>query len=376
MKVLHVYRTYFPDPPGGMQEAIRQICLSTQPYGVENTIFTLSPNPEPNIIMRPEGRVVRCRSWAAPASCDLGGPQAFSSFRSLVQQSDVVHYLFPWPFADLLHEVAPKKPSVLTYISDIVRQQRLKALYEPLMWRTLRGMDAIVSNVPRYAETSPVLTQSSLTAKIRQIPLGIEESSYIIEPDNTILSRLGIKDGEPFIFFVGVLRYYKGLHTLLEACKHTKGRVVIAGSGPEGTSLQAQAKALGLSNVIFAGQVTKAEKVALLKACRALVLPSHLRSEAYGMVLVEASMFGKPMISCEINTGTSFVNQHLTTGLVVPPESPVEMATAMNTLLTDRSVAGSFGLSARERYETHFSGRVLGESYARVFSEVLNNNHL
>ena len=373
MKVLHVYRTYFPDPPGGTQEAIRQICLSTQPYGVENTLFTLSPNPESSIILRPEAKVVRCRSWAAPASCDLGGPQAFATFRSLVQQSDVVHYLFPWPFADLLHEVAPKKPSVLTYISDIVRQQRLKALYEPLMWRTLRGMDAIVSNVPQYAETSPVLTQSSLTAKIRQIPLGIEESSYNIEPDSTILSRLAIKEEEPFIFFVGVLRYYKGLHTLLEACKHTKGRVVIAGSGPEGAALQAQAKRLSLSNVTFAGQISQAEKIALLKACRALVLPSHLRSEAFGMVLVEASMYGKPMISCKINTGTSFVNKHLKTGLVVPPESPTALASAMNTLLEDVSAAEGFGQAARQRYEKNFSGPVLGEAYARLYREVLEN---
>jgi len=373
MKVLHVYRTYFPDPPGGTQEAIRQICLSTQPYGVENTLFTLSPNPEPSIIIRPEAKVVRCRSWAAPASCDLGGPQAFTTFRSLVKQSDVVHYLFPWPFADLLHEVAPKKPSVLTYISDIVRQQRLKTLYEPLMWRTLRGMDAIVSNVPHYAETSPVLTQSSLTAKIRQIPLGIEESSYLIEPDNSILSRLEIKEGEPFIFFVGVLRYYKGLHILLEACKHTKGRVVIAGSGPEGAALQAQAKRLGLSNVTFVGQISEAEKVALLKACRALVLPSHLRSEAYGMVLVEASLYGKPMISCEIHTGTSFINKHLKTGLVVPPESPTDLASAMNTLLEDVSAAEGFGQAARQRYEKNFSGPVLGQAYARLYREVLEN---
>ena len=110
MKVLHVYRTYFPDPPGGMQEAIRQICLSTQAFGVQNTIFTLSPNPVPAVMERPEATVVRCRSWAAPASCDLGGIDAFTTFRSLVKQADVVHYLFPWPFADLLRETAPAKP--------------------------------------------------------------------------------------------------------------------------------------------------------------------------------------------------------------------------------------------------------------------------
>ena len=373
MKVLHVYRTYFPDPPGGLQEAIRQICLSTQPYGVESTVFTLSPNPNPSVIIRPEAKVVRCRSWVAPASCDLGGIQSFSTFRKLVEQSDVVHYLFPWPFADVLHEIAPKKPSILTYVSDIVRQRWLGTLYEPLMWRTLKSMDAIVSNVPSYAATSPVLSNRSLISKVHQIPLGIEESSYAMDTDPSILSRLGLDSKEPFILFVGVLRYYKGLHTLLDACLQTRGKVVIAGSGPEGEALQAQVKRLGLSNVIFAGQVTKAEKLALLKACRALVLPSHLRSEAYGMVLVEASMFGKPMISCEINTGTSFVNKHFKTGLVVPSGSPTDLANAMNTLLEDVSVAEGFGQAARLSYEKNFSGPVLGEAYARLYREVLEN---
>jgi glycosyltransferase involved in cell wall biosynthesis len=371
MKVLHVYRTYFPDPPGGMQEAIRQICLSTKPYGVENTVFALSPHPDPEVIERPEAKVVRCRSWAAPASCNLGGLEAFSTFRSLVQQADVVHYLFPWPFADLLHEVAPKKPSVLTYVSDIIRQRWLSKLYEPLMWRTLRGMDVIVSNAPRYAATSPVLSHHSLSSKVQQIPLGILESSYTISPDHSILSRLGIGDQEPFILFVGVLRYYKGLHTLLDACADTQSKVVIAGSGPEGAALVAQARRLGLTNVVFAGQVTKAEKVSLLKACRALVLPSHLRSEAYGMVLVEASMFAKPMISCDISTGTSFVNEHKKTGFVVKPESPNELAEAMNILLTDDSMAKQFGLAARIRYENFFSGLLLGQAYLELYKKII-----
>lgn len=335
MRVLHVYRTYFPDPPGGLQEAIRQICISTQAYGVQNTVFTLSPLPVPQVIERPEARVVRCRSWAAPASCDLGAWGALHTFRQLAKEADVVHYLFPWPFADVLRCVAPRKPSVLTYISDIVRQRWLGAVYGPLMWKTLRSMDAIVSNAPAYAEGSPVLSDPSLQPLLRQIPLGIDEGTCTINADERIFDKLGLKALEPFVLFVGVLRYYKGLHVLLQACQHIKGRVVVAGDGPEMAALQAQAMALGLQNVVFAGFVTDAEKMALLKACRGLVLPSHLRSEAYGMVLVEASMMGKPMVTCEIGTGTSFVNQHGETGWVVPPESADALAQAMNQLLAD-----------------------------------------
>lgn len=371
MNVLHVYRTYFPDPPGGLQEAIRQICLSTQQFGVENTIFTLSPTPSPQVIKRSEATVIRCRSWAAPASCDIGDFRAMVAFRRAVSQADVVHYLFPWPFGDVLHKIAPDKPSVLTYISDIVRQKWLGAVYAPLMWHTLRSMDAIVFNAPGYAASSPVLTHDSLRGRLHQIPLGIEEASCPTEVDNSVLDRMGLQPDEPYVLFIGVLRYYKGLHYLLEAARSIRGKVVIAGSGPHGAALQAQAAQLGAGNVVFAGQVTDAEKVALLRHCRALVLPSHLRSEAYGMVLVEASLFGKPMISCEIGTGTSFVNAHNETGLVVPPESAPALAQAINAVLDDASLAAQYGAAARARYEKLFSGKALGKAYADVYQKVL-----
>ncbi len=149
--------------------------------------------------------------------------------------------------------------------------------------------------------------------------------------------------------------------------------MVIAGSGPEGASLQALAARESSDNVVFAGQVSDAEKVALLKGCRALVLPSHLRSEAYGMVLVEAAMFGRPLISCEIGTGTSYVNAHEESGFVVEPESPAALALAMKTLLTDDALSARMGEGARNRYERLFSGPALGRAYADLFREIADD---
>jgi len=369
--VLHVYRTYFPDPQGGMQEAIRQMCLATKAAGVSNTIFTLSPKPQPAVIERPEGRVVRSRSWAAPASCDLGGLDAAAQFRSLAKQSDVVHFLYPWPYADLIHAATGvRTPAVLTYVSDVVRQRWLGRAYAPLMWRTLRSMRAIVANCPAYARTSPVLSDPAIRDKVRVIPLGIVEESYPVHGDDAVFSRLGLAADEPFFLFIGVLRYYKGLHVLIEAARQVKARIVIAGSGPGGEKLRALAGQQGASNVLFAGQISDEEKVALLKRCRALVLPSHLRSEAYGMVLVEASIFGRPLVSCEIGTGTSYVNAHEESGLVVPPENSVALAGVLNVLLNDASLAESLGRGARARYERLFSGPALGRAYADLFREV------
>ncbi len=372
MKVLNIYRTYYPDPPGGLQEAIRQICLSTTKLGIKNTVYTLSPNPTPDIINRPEARVIRSRSWAAPASCDIGGLASFSAFRRLTQDCDLNHYFFPWPFADVLNAtISPEKPAIMTYISDVVRQRFLGAAYAPLMWRTLKQMKVIVANCSAYAETSPVLSDPSIREKVRIIPLGINENSYPNMGDDSIFTRIGVSYSQPYFLFLGVLRYYKGIHTLISAAKLVNAIIVIAGSGPEGQRLRKQVEDLGLKNIVFAGQVTDKEKVSLIKNCCALVLPSHLRSEAYGMVLVEASMMGRPMISCEIGTGTSFVNQHEETGLVVKPENVDEMADAMRMLLNNNTLAQQLGQSARSRYENMFSGEVLGKAYSVVYQELL-----
>lgn len=371
MKILQVYRTYFPDPPGGLQEAIRQICLMTMSHGVKNCIFTLSPNPKPKIIALPEGEIVRHRSWFAPASCDLGGVSALFSFKQLSSASNIILYHFPWPFADLLRFVADRsKPSILLYHSDIVRQRWLGAIYAPLMWKTLRSMSIIITTSPTYARTSPVLSHPSIREKVRVIPLGIDENSYLQKADTRILTRFGLGHDKPFFLFIGVLRYYKGLHYLVAAAKNLGAQIVIAGSGPEGDRLKKMASELGADNVIFTGRVTDAEKVALLQHCYAFVLPSHLRSEAFGMVLVEASMFEKPMITCEIGTGTSYVNAHNETGFVISPESSTALFDAMNSLLLDKAMTGRMGLAARHRYDALFSGPALGKAYFELLESI------
>lgn len=372
VRALHVYRTYFPDPPGGLQEAIRQICLGTQAFGVENTIFTLSPTAIPAELVRQEANIVRCRSWAAPASCDLGLFQAFRRFAVLADQADVIHYHFPWPFADLLQLlVRPDKPALMTYHSDIVRQRWLGWIYGPLMSRMMRSMQAVVATSPAYARTSAVLSNPEIACRVKEIPLGIDESSYPTADNESIIERMGGDSfGKPFFLFIGVLRYYKGLHTLIQAAGALNAQIVIAGSGSEDRGLREQARELGATNVVFVGQVTDEEKVTLIKRCCALVLPSHLRSEAFGMVLVEAAMFSKPMISCEIGTGTSFVNVDGETGFVVPPEDPPALTAAMNRLLENSDLANRFGYAARQRYERLFSGEALGKSYSALYREV------
>jgi glycosyltransferase involved in cell wall biosynthesis len=239
----------------------------------------------------------------------------------------------------------------------------------------LKAMTAIVATSPTYAKTSIVLNSPAVGSRLRVIPLGIVDyRSHACDVSYDSLSRFQLGDS-PYILSLGVLRYYKGLHTLVQAAKAIRGTIVIAGSGPEEVALKNLAQKLNVSNIIFAGQVSNSEKIVLLNRCRALVLPSHVRSEAFGMVLVEAAMFGKPMVCCEVGSGTSYVNKNDETGFVVPPESPDEFAGACNRLIEDEALAMKMGIAARIRYENYFSGDALGLNYLNLYSDVLKKEN-
>lgn len=363
MKVLHVYATYYPDRTSGVAECIRQLGDGLRGSGTQNRIFALSRRPERESFSHPEAEIFRAKVWAAPASCDIAGPPALHLYKHLCGWADIVHHHVPWPFGDLLHFLSGgTKPLVVTWHSDVVRQKFLAMACAPLRDAILRRASAVIATSPSYAKTSPILSRPDVAPKVQVIPHGIQE------PVNKCAER-GAKT-EPFFLFLGALRYYKGLPFLIQAARGCGANVVIAGAG-DGRELRRLAE--GAPNIVFAGHVDEDEKWKLLQTCRALVLPSHLRSEAYGMVLVEASMCGKPMISCEIGTGTSFINKDNETGLVVAPESPSALASAMTRLLGDDELCQTFGRNARARYEEFFDGRRTAESHLQIYHGILSS---
>lgn len=367
MRVLHVYKSYYPDTVGGIEQVIAQLATALRAFGDESRVFTLSPDPHPPMQHRPEAEVHRARSFVEIASNPIS-VSAFREFRRQLDWADVVHYQFPWPFGDLLHLACARgKPSVVSYQSDIVRQKLLLRAYAPIMNCFLRSVDAVVATSPRYRETSEPLARLPRAARV--IPNGIDPVSYPQPtPANTARWRAAL--GEGFFLFVGVLRYYKGLETLLRAAKGFEGRIVIAGSGPEAGHLQEFAKREGLSNVVFVGSVSDEDKMSLLQLARAFVFPSHLRAEAFGMSLLEAAMCSRAMVCCEIGTGTSFINEDGITGFVVPPEDPDALRAAMRRLLDDADLAARMGEAARVRQGDKFSAQAMARSYHELYREV------
>jgi rhamnosyl/mannosyltransferase len=410
MRVLHIYKTYYPDTFGGIEQVIFELTHGTRGLGIDSTILTVSPRAQPAELQCEEALVLRGqRSFeiaSTPFSLDMA-----RQFTRLHRKYDLLHYHFPWPFADLLHlGLRSKTPAIVSYHSDIVAQSTLNRLYAPLREQFLRKMHLIVASSPQYAASSPVLQRH--TERLRIIPFGLDDD-LLIRQDHILNCRSGLarekahskafagkpaptinpcsmraesinehpnparvqhwreRLGEGFMLFVGVLRYYKGLHTLIEAARGAPYPVVIAGDGPMMSKLREQAESLGCRNVHFLGRIDEDDKIALLQLCRAFVFPSHLRSEAFGISLLEAAQQGRPMISCDIGTGTTFVNQHNITGIVIPPETPTALRAAMDRLHYDPALAARQGEAARQHFAQHFTTQRMSAAYAAAYQEAL-----
>lgn len=368
MKVLHFYKTYLPDSVGGVEQVIKQTAIGCGALGAEAKVLTLSSAiAEPTIIID-NHYVYRCRSNFEIASTPFS-VSAILRFKQLCADSDIIHYHFPYPFADLLHVLTRvNKPTVLTYHSDIVKQKGLLRIYRPLMNKFLGSVDRIVSTSPNYLASSKVLTR--FKDKVSVIPIGLDKSTYPM-PTKERLGHWREKVGDKFFLFVGVMRYYKGLHILIEAACNAQYSIVIAGAGPIEKELREQAVSLGLTNIQFIGFVSDEDKVALFTLSYAVLFPSHLRSEAFGVSLLEGAMYGKPSISSEIGTGTSYINIDGETGKVIKPGDSGALRAAMDFLWDNPSVAKAMGESAEKRYYDLFTAAKMAKSYYDLYKGLL-----
>jgi len=371
MRILHVTRTYYPDTRGGIEEVIRQIALNTKNLGIETRVFTLSKNSIPSIIEVDNIKIYRAPLTVELASCGMS-VSAIKLFNELANWAQIINYHFPWPFMDLLNLLTKNSAKkVVTYHSDIVRQKNLFLLYRPLMKHFLNRANVIIATSDNYLKSSKYLQKYK--EKVKVIPLGINNQS-IPQPTKKEYVRIKNLVGQNFFLFVGTLRKYKGLNFLLRALVDEGLKLVIAGSGPELKTLQDLEKKLKLKNVLFMGRVSDSEKASLLRLCCSVVLPSHLRSEAFGMVLLEGAIFKKPLISTELRTGTSYVNINGVTGFVVPRSNSNALRESMLLLKNNKDLAKKMGEAAFERYKQFFKGTTMSNQYAKIYKQLLKDN--
>ncbi len=371
MKVLHVYKRSLPDSIGGVEKFIDTLCKSIAVYGVKNEVLSLSKKPSSKIIKLEGYKVYQAQEDLYIGSTGFSR-SAFLKFKKLSQNVDIIHHHYPHPFGDLLQVLSfSKKPYVVTYHSDILRQKNLEIIYNPLKHFFLKHSQRIIATSPNYYATSEILQKYS--SKVEIVPIGLFSEDYDI-PIKKRINYWKKKLGTKFFLFIGAERYYKGLKIALEAIENTNIKMVFAGALQANKDLSKYVRSKSMKNIKVLGKVSKEDKCALLQLCYGFIFPSNLRSEAFGIALLEAAYFGKPLISCEIGTGTSYVNKHKETGFVVKPGDPKELREAMLYLLKNKELAKKMGENAKIRSKKLFTADKQAKAYLKIYSDIINRN--
>jgi glycosyltransferase involved in cell wall biosynthesis len=361
MKILHVYKDYFPPVVGGVEKHIAELCNHFKhKYDVEVLVCNRGPFTRiediDGVKVTKVGQLGRIQSAPVAPSFPLW-------LRKI--KADIFHYHMPNPTCEFSHLLArPPGALVATYHSDIIRQESLLKLYGPSLRKFLNRADVIMPTSAVYADQSPFLRD--FKSKCEIVPLGIDTQKFGDASSRlkSEIEKLRGVFGPEFILFVGKLRYYKGLQFLIQAMPKIQAPLVIIGTGPMESDLKMIAANYGVSEKAqFLGEVSEDDLSAFYHACSLLVLPSIFKSEAYGLVQLEAHACGKPVVSTRLGTGVEFVNMDGKTGLIVPPADSKALADAINQLLSDPERIQRMGEFARQRAQNEFD-------FAQMFAKI------
>jgi rhamnosyl/mannosyltransferase len=364
LKVLHVGK-FYPPHPGGMESHLQTLCEElSKSIGVEVLVAGGRWRSERSV---PGG--VELVRLATPLMLH-GTPFVPLMARAMRRaRPDLVHLHFPNPMAALaclMSRVAV--PIVITWHSDVVRQRRAAAALAPLLSLLLRRCAAIIVGSTTYIETSPVL--SARPSLCRVIPFGIRADAFE-HPDLSRVAELRRRYGERIVLAVGRLIYYKGFEYLVRAMAEVRAIALIAGDGPLAAALTTEAARLGVADrVALLGRVNHADLKACYHACDVFALPSVERSEAFGIVQLEAMACGRPVVNTRLDSAVPHVSLDGLTGLTVPPADPAAMAVALSALLDDPARRAAMGAAARRRVREEFSAELMARRTLEVYRAI------
>jgi glycosyltransferase involved in cell wall biosynthesis len=365
MRVLQLGKFYDPYV-GGMETVLKEICerLADQ---VQFQVVVANTRCRTEHESRTVP-VTRVASMGNLFSCSMAPSFPLWARRF---DPDLIHVHLPNPLAELSALIADRDiPVVAQFHSDIVRQRNLVRLYEPFLEAFYRRANCIIVPTPRHIEISKFV--SKYREKCRVVPFGVPVSRF--ELDETGRKKVdGLRDGLPSVLCVGRLVSYKGVQFLIRALESIKARLWIIGTGPLEGSLKNLAHEKGLADrVEFLGQVSAQDLVAYYHACDVFVLPSITNAEMFGVVQLEAMACRKPVISTNLPTGVSWVNQHGETGYVVSPGNAQELAERIRSLLSNWQTRQEMGEAGRMRVEQHFTSTKMAAAMLQVYREMLN----
>lgn len=311
-RVLHVGK-YLPPVPGGIETYLGDLLRVSMRHGLEvgAVVHGKKDYPDPN-----PGDFGGAKIYTVPTYGQVFYAPVAPMFPWVLRKAirafkpDILHMHVPntSAFWALFIPEARKIPWVLHWHADVdVGQMSLPmrtayAVYKPLETAFLRKSRFIVATSEEYLAASKPL--QSWREKCRVIPLGID-IERMIKPTADQVSKARDRwprSSETRFLAVGRFAYYKGYDSLIRAfAETTEGSLLVVGDGEMTTTLSQLILALNLGDrVTLAGALPSQELSACYAAADVFCMTSGDRSEAFGVVLLEAAHYGCRIFAREI----------------------------------------------------------------------------
>lgn len=366
IRVLLVNKLYYPHI-GGIETVVRDIAEGLR-YRADIKVLVCHGEKSGTTDENINGiQVRRCGSLGTYFSMPVSFPFVHH-FRKMSSQADVIHIHMPFPLADIACLLSGYKGKViLSWHSDIVKQKKLMVFYKPFMKYLLERADNIIVATRGHIEGSSYL--KPYADKCRIIPYGIDTEKY--HTDNRNILECNDKSSKK-ILFIGRLVYYKGIDILIDAFEHVKGcELFIVGTGKLENELIQKVTGRGMTDKIhFMGSLSDDDIKSALNNCDIFVLPSCEKSEAFGIVQMEAMVYGKPVINTSLPTGVPYVSKNGETGITVPVNDSRSLAEAIQKLTNDDELRKKYGETGYKRVREHFSMDKMLDEIFELYNEV------
>jgi rhamnosyl/mannosyltransferase len=387
LRVVHLGK-FYPPAPGGIETHVQTLARAQAQLGARVRVICI------NHVNRAGRDVTWARYGATQTALEMDGevevtrlgrsgcfarfdfvhdaPQVIRDLNTA--EIDILHLHMPNPTMLMLARSLPcSVPLVVTHHSDVVRQRALRWLYRVFEKRCYRRAESILCSSRAYASASPLLQQHA--DKVDVLAMGLDLDRFI-HPSQAALDHareLRTRFDQPIWLCVGRCVYYKGLQTAIDALRRVRGVLVIIGNGPLEAPLRQRARRLGVADrVIWRGFVDQDELIGAYHAATALWFPSSHRSEAFGLVQVEAMASGCPVINARMSgSGVSWVSRHDETGLTVPINDPHAFAFAARRLMDDPQLRRRLSVAARQRALREFDHLIMAQRSLELYESAL-----
>jgi len=370
MKILQIGKFY--PIRGGVEKVMYDLMLGLSCRGVRCDMLCAATEQQKSgvIPLNSLARLLYVPTWVK-LSATMIAPAMIMKLRKIQHEYNIIHIHHPDPMACLaLFLSGYKRKVVLHWHSDILKQKTLLKLYQPLQRWLIKRADLIVGTTPVYIEHSPFLKQAQ--NKATYMPIGIEELT--VDPDSVNRIREQYA-GRKIIFSLGRLIEYKGYEYLIESARYLDDDyiILIGGEGPLKNALQQQINDYRVNEKVkLMGFVPDKEVATYFGACDVFVLSSIWKTEAFGIVQIEAMSCGKPIVAtCIEGSGVSWVNADGVSGYNVEPQNAKALAEAIKKILSDPNRCAEFSIASRRRYETMFTREKMVDRCLELYKDVI-----